>query len=45
MALLTFGDWIGLLGDGVDEWHVVGVDIKVYRFEKMPEVTDGSMES
>ena len=45
MALLSLGDWIGLLGDGVHERHVICEDVEVDAFEEMAKMADGSMHS
>ena len=45
MALLSLGDWIGLLGNGVHEWHVICEDVEVDAFEEVAKMADGSMHS
>ena len=42
MALLSLGDWIGLLSDGVDERHMIREDVEVGAFEEMSKMADGS---
>ena len=45
MALLSLGDWIGLLSDGIYERHMVREDVEVGAFEEMSKMADGSMHS
>ena len=45
MALLTFGDWVGLLSYGIDEGHMVREDVKVDGLEEVAKMAYGSMDS
>ena len=45
MALLSLGDWIRLLRNGVHERHMVSEDVEVDGLEEVAEVADGSMDS